>query len=54
MTRLLTRAELDRLLIDALTHARNAEPGGEDPDYGTHFRTGNTAPEEYGVKRGRP
>ena len=43
------REDLDRMLIDALTRARHAEPDGEDPDYGPHCR--DTAAEEHGCGR---
>jgi hypothetical protein len=51
MTLLLTREELDRLLIQALIRARTAEPVGEDPDYGLHCRAQDNAAAEHGVKR---
>ena len=51
MTTYLTREELDRLLIDALTHARHAEPVGEDPDFGPHCRAQDNNAEQHGVKR---
>ena len=48
MTRLLTREELDRLLIQALTAERTRPTTDEpDPDYPQH----NNAAEEHGCGR---
>ena len=51
MTRLLTRAELDRLLIDALMAERHRPTIDEpDPEYPQH-NTGRDAADAHGVKR---